>query len=106
MSAVVGGVKRTKGMLPDVLMIADASGVLGVVDCWATAKVAININTNNNPVFFMLPPTPTAPGLSQLSLSEDKGYSRKVTSAGGRVKVTRMFIPLAPKRLPGSPRQP
>src|SRR5258708_39809010 len=84
MSAVVGVWKRTNGTLTDVLMIPDASGVLGVVDCWATAKVAININTNNNPVFFMLPPTPTAPGLSQLSLSEDKGYSRKVNKRRGK----------------------
>src|ERR1700687_6015234 len=98
MSAVVGVWKRTNGTLTDVLMIPDASCVFAiVVGCWATARGAVIVNTNNNPVFFMLPPPPSASGLSRLSLTDDKGYSRKVTSAGRRVKVTRVFRPLAPK---------
>src|SRR5450759_1367917 len=100
MSAAVGVWKRTNGTLTDVLTIPDASGVIAVVDCWATTKVAVTISSNNSPVFFMLPPTSNRSGLPQLSLSQDKGYSRKVTSAWGRVKVTRVFSPLAPKVLP------
>ncbi len=42
---------------------------------------------------------------AQLSLWEDKGYSRKVTSARGRVKVTRVFSPFALKCF-GSSRNP
>src|ERR1700687_1702073 len=62
MSAVVGVWKRTNGTLTDVLTIPDASGVLAVVDCWATARVAVTVSSNNNPVFFMLPPTSNCSG--------------------------------------------
>src|SRR6266852_1449871 len=97
MSAAVGVWKRTDVTLTAVLMMPDESGVLAVVACCATAKVAIPIpiSSNNNLVFFMLPPTPIHFGLPWLSLSKDKGYSRKVTSYGGRVKVTRVFSPFA-----------
>src|ERR1700681_4437958 len=68
MSAVVGVWKRTNGTLTDVLTIPDASGVIAVVNCWATARVAVTISSNNIPVFFMLPPTPirlgAAPAIS------------------------------------------
>src|ERR1700691_528210 len=40
--------------------------------------------------------------LPELSLSEDKGYSRKVTSCRTRVKVTTVFSHGAPKVFPGS----
>ena len=62
MSAAVGVWKRTNGTLTDVLTMPDASGVIAIVDCWATAKVAITISSNNNPVFFILPPTPNRSG--------------------------------------------
>src|SRR5260370_38249362 len=62
MSAAVGVWKRTNGTLTDVLTIPDASGVLAVVDCWDAAKVAITVSSNNNPVFFMLPPTSNCSG--------------------------------------------
>ena len=39
--------------------------------------------------------------LPELSLSEDKGYSRKVTSWRNRVKVTTVFRQSAPKVFPG-----
>ena len=42
-------------------------------------------------------------GRSNLSLSEDKGYSRKVTSAGVWVKVTRVPDALLPKCFAGAP---
>src|SRR5216683_3215101 len=103
MSAAVGVWKRTNGTLTAVLMMPDESGALAVVACCANAKVAIPIpiSSNNNLVFFMLPPTPIRFGLPWLSLSKDKGYSRKVTSYGGRVKVTRVFSPFVPKCLRG-----
>jgi hypothetical protein len=98
MSAAVGVWKRTNGTLAAVLTMPDASGVIATVDCWAIAQVATN--SNNSPVFFMLPPTLNRSGVPQLSPSEDKGYSRKVTSARERVKVTRVFSLLAPKVFP------
>ena len=80
---MVGVWKRTKGTLTDVFIIPDASGTAAMVESCATAKAVINItnNSTNNPVFFMLPPTLYAPAMPQLSLWEDKGYSRKVASA-------------------------
>jgi len=45
----------------------------------------------------MLPPTPNGRALPELSLSEDRGYSQKVTRGKGGVKVTRVFSPCAPK---------
>src|SRR3982074_1970990 len=102
MSAVVGVWKRTNGTLTDVLTMPDASGVLAVVvGCWATARVAMTVNTNNNPVFFMLPPTPSASGLSRLSLTEERKPAPPGVHRGRRVKVTRVFRPLAPKVFPG-----
>jgi hypothetical protein len=71
--------------------------VTAKVDCWAAAKVAATANTNNNPIFFMLPPAPSRTGLAHPSLSKDKGYIRKVTSDGGWVKVTRVFSRPTPK---------
>src|SRR5580704_6342716 len=82
-------------------MMPSDSGVVEVVDAWARAKVAAAvIRSNNSPVFFMLSPTLNAPGLPRLSLRTDKGYSRKVTSAGARVKVTRVFSPLETRAFP------
>src|SRR5260370_12931688 len=99
MSAAVGVWKRTKGTLTDVLTIPDASGVLAVVDCWATTKVAVTItvSSNNNPVFFILPPPPNRFGDAQAISLERQGLQPKVTSAQGWVKVTRVFGPPAPK---------
>jgi len=45
----------------------------------------------------MLPPTPNRRARPELSLSEDRGYSQKVTRGKGGVKVTRVFSPCAPK---------
>src|ERR1035438_6977821 len=91
MSAAVGVWKRTKGTFEDVWMMPSESGALAVTGICATASVAASANTANNPVFFILPPTLCGPHLPQLSLCEDKGYSQKVTSTRGRVKVTRVL---------------
>src|ERR1700690_139061 len=91
MSAAVGVWKRTKGTFEDVWMMPSESGALAVTGICATASVAVNANTTNNPVFFILPPTLCGPHLPQLSLCEDKGYSQKVTSTKARVKVTRVL---------------
>src|SRR5271156_1404782 len=101
MSAAVGVLKRTNGTLTDVWTIPPVSGVTAIVDCWATAKVAAIVSSNNNPVFFMLPPTTNCFGTARAvfpgTLSEHKGYRQKVASARGGVKVTRVFSPLVPK---------
>src|SRR5450755_2380830 len=91
MSAAVGVWKRTKGTFADVWTMPSESGELAVTGIWATASVAVNANTTNNPVFFILPPTLCGPGLPRLSLCEDKSYSQKVTSTSARVKVTRVL---------------
>src|ERR1700689_4614173 len=38
-------------------MIPFASGVAATVDVWAVASAVVTINSNKNPVFFILPPT-------------------------------------------------
>ena len=76
------------------------SGVVVTIDDWPTAMAEVSVtNTNNNPVFFILPPplngSNSALAIFLLSLWEDKGYSKKVTTAPQRVKVTRVFRPFA-----------
>src|SRR5271157_466146 len=102
MSAAVGVWKRTNGTLTGVLTIPDASGVIAVVDCWATAQVAITIKSNNNPVFFMLPPTPNRLGAAPAISLGRQGLQPKSNKRLRKGQGYEGVCPLAPKVFPES----
>src|SRR5208337_399502 len=102
MSAAVGVWYRTKGTLTDVVTIPDASGVLANIDCWATAKLAVTISSNNNPVFFILPPTPNSSNSAPAISFVRQGLRPKSNKPPGRGQGYEGVWPPAPKVFSGS----